>query len=74
MAQTKLQMALLNLGQFQSAIDDVLSWLDKTENMLDEAGAVAGDPRLVEIELAKIRVSHDTCARNMSTIVRMASF
>lgn len=49
-------MALLSLGQFQSAIDDVLSWLDKTENMLDEASPVSGDPRLVEIELAKIRV------------------
>ena len=54
--KNKLQMALLSLGQFQSAIDDVLAWLDRTEAVLEEAPHISGDPRLVEIELAKIRL------------------
>ena len=54
--QTKLQSALLNLGQFQSAVDELLSWLERTERMLSEGQLVRGDPRLIEIELAKHRV------------------
>ena len=38
--------------------DQVKSWtLEKTENMLDEAPAIYGDPKIIEIELAKLRVN-----------------
>ena len=54
--KTHLQRALLNLGQFQSALDELLIWLDKTNAALDEAHPVHGDPKVVEIELAKLKV------------------
>ena len=62
--KTRLQRALLNLGQFQSALDELLIWLDKTNAALDEAQPVHGDPKVVEIELAKLKV------RKFSTKIR----
>ena len=58
--KTRLQRALLNLGQFQSAIDELLTWIDKTDKTLDEAQPVYGDPKVVEIELAKLKVCQFT--------------
>ena len=55
--QTKLQNALLSLGQFSSAVDELIGWLDRTQKMLDEAPPVYGDPKIIEIEVAKLRVS-----------------
>ena len=55
--KSKLQNALLSLGQFQSAIDELLSWLGRTEQTLDEMQPVYGDPKVIEIELAKLKVS-----------------
>ncbi len=55
--RTRLERALLNLGQFQSAIDELLAWIDRTGATLDEAHPVHGDPKAIEIELAKLRVS-----------------
>ena len=55
-----LQNALLNLGQFQSALDELLNWLDRTDNTLGEMTPVFGDPKVIEIELAKLRVSTPT--------------
>ena len=54
--KTRLQRALLNLGQFQSALDELVVWLEKTNASLDEAQPVHGDPKVVEIELAKLKV------------------
>ena len=64
-SKAKLQNALLSLGQFHSAIDEVLNWLDRTEVTLDEFRPVFGDPRTIELELAKLRVGwieiHEIC-------------
>ena len=54
--KTRLQRALLNLGQFQSAVDELLTWIDKTDKTLDESQPAYGDPNIVEIELAKLKV------------------
>ncbi|KAI8481224.1 hypothetical protein Bbelb_410270 [Branchiostoma belcheri] len=53
--QHKLEAALLKMGQFTAAIDELLTWLKHTytEASLDEEKAVAGDTKLIEIELAK---------------------
>ncbi len=57
---TRLQRALLNLGQFHTAVDELLSWVDKTNTTLDQAQPIVGDPKGVEIELAKLKVRvHD---------------
>ncbi|XP_056639429.1 microtubule-actin cross-linking factor 1 isoform X37 [Diorhabda sublineata] len=54
--QRQLENALLRLGQFQHALNELLVWISKTDTTLDELKPVAGDPQVLEIELAKLKV------------------
>ncbi|XP_076672194.1 dystonin-like protein short stop isoform X34 [Andrena cerasifolii] len=54
--QRLLENALLRLGQFQHALDELLVWIEKTDGTLDSLKAVAGDPQVIEVELAKLKV------------------
>ncbi|XP_017796312.1 PREDICTED: microtubule-actin cross-linking factor 1 [Habropoda laboriosa] len=54
--QRLLENALLRLGQFQHALDELLVWIEKTDLTLDNLKAVAGDPQVIEVELAKLKV------------------
>lgn len=56
--QQKLEEALLQLGQFQLALTELLVWLKQTDKTLDEqlAKPVHGDIKFIEIELAKHKV------------------
>jgi hypothetical protein len=47
----------LRLGQFQHALAELLVWIDKTDATLDELKPVAGDPQVLEVELAKLKVN-----------------
>lgn len=51
-----LENALLRLGQFQHALNELLAWISKTEKTLDEMRPVFGDPQVIEVELAKLNV------------------
>lgn len=55
--QHKLEGALLALGQFQHALAEVMAWLTHTEELLDAQRPINGDPRVIEVELAKHHVS-----------------
>lgn len=55
--QHKLEGALLALGQFQHALEELMSWLTHTEELLDAQRPVSGDPKVIEVELAKHHVS-----------------
>lgn len=55
--QHKLEGALLALGQFQHALDELLAWLTNTEELLSGQKKTSGDPKAIEIELAKHHVS-----------------
>lgn len=55
--QRLLENALLRLGQFQHALDELLVWINNTDRTLDELKPVAGNPQLIEIELAKLKVT-----------------
>lgn len=59
--QHKLEGALLALGQFQHALDELLTWLTHTEGLLSEQKPVGGDPKAIEIELAKHHVCSSPC-------------
>lgn len=59
--QHKLEGALLALGQFQHALDELLAWLTHTEGLLSEQKPVGGDPKAIEIELAKHHVCSCYC-------------
>ncbi|XP_011865299.1 PREDICTED: dystonin isoform X20 [Vollenhovia emeryi] len=54
--QRLLENALLRLGQFQHALDELLVWIEKTDRTLDNLRPVAGDPQVIEVELAKLKV------------------
>lgn len=54
--QRQLENALLRLGQFQHALNELLVWIGKTDKTLDELKPVAGDPQILEVELAKLKV------------------
>ena len=54
--QRELEHALLRLGQFQHALNELLVWIQRTDNNLDELKPVFGDPSVIEIELAKLKV------------------
>nr|XP_036218017.1 microtubule-actin cross-linking factor 1 isoform X20 [Bactrocera oleae] len=54
--QKHLEHALLHLGQFQHALNELLVWIDKTDVTLDQLKPIPGDPQLLEVELAKLKV------------------
>ena len=52
-----LEQSLLRLGQFQHALSELIAWIDATDKMLDEEiRPTAGDPHLLEVQLAKLKV------------------
>ena len=54
--QRELEHALLRLGQFQHALNELLVWIQRTDTTLDELKPVFGDPSVIEVELAKLKV------------------
>ena len=61
--KARLQRALLSIGSFDSALAHLLEWLARTQKKLDAMTSVGGgDPKMIEIELAKLRVSAMSCA------------
>ncbi|XP_051503373.1 dystonin-like [Myxocyprinus asiaticus] len=66
--QHKLEGALLALGQFQHALDELLAWLTHTEELLSEQRKACGDPKAIEIELAKHHVLQNDVLAHESTV------
>uniref|UniRef100_A0A3B1IM69 Dystonin n=1 Tax=Astyanax mexicanus TaxID=7994 RepID=A0A3B1IM69_ASTMX len=66
--QHKLEGALLALGQFQHALDELLAWLTHTEDLLNEQKKNSGDPKAIEIELAKHHVLQNDVLAHKSTV------
>ncbi|XP_068124927.1 microtubule-actin cross-linking factor 1 isoform X16 [Hyperolius riggenbachi] len=66
--QHKLEAALLALGQFQHALAEVMSWLIHTEELLDAQKPISGDPKVIEIELAKHHVLKNDVLAHKSTV------
>ncbi|XP_028843818.1 dystonin isoform X8 [Denticeps clupeoides] len=66
--QHKLEGALLALGQFQHALDELLAWLTHTEELLNEQRQASGDPKAIEIELAKHHVLQNDVLAHKSTV------
>ncbi|XP_056116142.1 dystonin isoform X4 [Rhinichthys klamathensis goyatoka] len=66
--QHKLEGALLALGQFQHALDELLAWLTHTEELLSEQKKSCGDPKAIEIELAKHHVLQNDVLAHKTTV------
>merc|ERR550532_1709047 len=54
--QKELEHALLRQGQFQHALSELLVWIERTDKTLDTLKPVYGDPQVIEVELAKLKV------------------
>uniref|UniRef100_UPI00398EED05 microtubule-actin cross-linking factor 1 isoform X7 n=1 Tax=Pristiophorus japonicus TaxID=55135 RepID=UPI00398EED05 len=66
--QHKVEGALLALGQFQHALAELMSWLNHTEELLDGQRPITGDPKAIEIELAKHHVLKNDVLAHKSTV------
>ncbi|KAI5611574.1 dystonin [Silurus asotus] len=66
--QHKLEGALLALGQFQHALDELMTWLTNTEELLSGQKKTSGDPKAIEIELAKHHVLHNDVLAHKTTV------
>ncbi|KAG8444908.1 hypothetical protein GDO86_009892 [Hymenochirus boettgeri] len=66
--QHKLEGALLALGPFQHALDELLTWMTHTEELLNEQKSTGGDPKTIEIELAKHHVLQNDVLAHKSTV------
>ncbi|XP_059215804.1 dystonin isoform X5 [Centropristis striata] len=66
--QHKLEGGLLALGQFQHALDELLAWMSHTEELLNDQRKAGGDPKAVEIELAKHHVLQNDVLAHKATV------
>uniref|UniRef100_A0A670ZFK0 Microtubule actin crosslinking factor 1 n=1 Tax=Pseudonaja textilis TaxID=8673 RepID=A0A670ZFK0_PSETE len=66
--QHKLEGSLLALGQFQHALAELMAWLTHTEELLDSQKAINGDPRVIEVELAKHHVLKNDVLAHQATV------
>ncbi|XP_058462223.1 dystonin isoform X34 [Malaya genurostris] len=66
--QKQLEHALLHLGQFQHALNELLVWISKTDANLDELKPIPGDPQLLEVELAKLKVLANDIHAHQSSV------
>ncbi|XP_031661073.1 dystonin isoform X12 [Oncorhynchus kisutch] len=66
--QHKLEGALLALGQFQHALDELLAWMSNTEELLNEQRKAVGDPKAIEIKLAKHHVLQNDVLAHKTTV------
>ncbi|KAM8953054.1 dystonin [Pelodytes ibericus] len=66
--QHKLEGALLALGPFQHALDELLTWMTHTEELLSEQKPIGGDPKTIEIELAKHHVLQNDVLAHKSSV------
>ncbi|XP_037914667.1 dystonin isoform X44 [Hermetia illucens] len=66
--QKQLEHALLHLGQFQHALNELLVWIGRTDTTLDQLKPIPGDPQLLEVELAKLKVLANDIQAHQSSV------
>lgn len=66
--QRELENALLHLGQFQHALNELLVWIQRTESTLNELKPVRGDPIAIEVELAKLKLFINDIQAHQTTV------
>jgi len=59
--QAELRSALIELGEVEHAMEDVMGLLQQVEADLQQFGDVYGDPRHIEVHLRKIQARVVPC-------------
>ena len=54
--QKQLENALLQLGQFEHALSELMVWIKKTFATYEQIKIIPGDAKLLEIEMAKLKI------------------
>lgn len=54
--QKQLENALIHLGQFEHALNELLVWIKKTQSTFAQIKTIPGDAKLLEIEMAKLKI------------------
>merc|ERR1712223_396887 len=66
--QKDLENALLRLGQFQHALNELLAWIESTNKTVNTLKPVYGDPQVIEVELAKLKVMVNDIQAHQSSV------
>merc|ERR1712223_1525215 len=66
--QKELEQALLRLGQFQHALNELLIWIESTNKTVNTLKPVYGDPQVIEVELAKLKVMVNDIQAHQSSV------
>ncbi|XP_042210424.1 microtubule-actin cross-linking factor 1-like isoform X40 [Homarus americanus] len=66
--QRSLEYALLKLGQFQHALKELMVWIERTTKTVDDLKPVFGDPQVIEVELAKLKVTINDIQAHQSSV------
>merc|ERR1712223_2015734 len=66
--QKELEQALLRLGQFQHALNELLVWIESTNKTVNTLKPVYGDPQVIEVELAKLKVMVNDIQAHQSSV------
>ena len=54
--QQRLEEALFDLGQYSIAMEELLTWIEQTKSVLHEKEAPPREKKIVEVEMAKLKV------------------
>jgi len=54
--QLDLQKALLSVGEFQSAVDQLMLWISQTLSSVDQPAPLYADPRTIDAEISRLKV------------------
>ncbi len=65
--QQRLEEALLQLGKFSIAVEELLVWIIQTKTILTENEVPPKEKKLIEVEMAKLKVSHFHVCRPLAT-------
>ncbi|KAK3864233.1 hypothetical protein Pcinc_030068 [Petrolisthes cinctipes] len=66
--QRNLEYALLKLGQFQHALKELMVWIERTTKTVSDLKPVFGDPQVIEVELAKLKVTINDIQAHQSSV------
>ena len=54
--QQRLEEALFDLGQYSIAMEELLTWIQQTKSVLQVKEAPLKEKKIVEVEMAKLKV------------------
>ena len=66
--QSELERALLSLGQFQHALDELLAWIGKAERTVKDVKPSFADQQMIEMDLAKLKVTINDMESHQSSV------